>query len=208
MAGKRHPGSAEASRERARAHLLAVAARVAAENGFAGIGALVRVKTAQGESLAAISRAAGLHKDWLSRHLADLDPPAAAAAAGARTAARQAGDERWKAVVSATGFADAGAYLRQRHSKQHWSVNQIAAEAGMSYHAVAAALARHGLPKVAHAATRHAASERAERVADGLGFTDVAGFVRARRAAGRTWLAMAAESGQPQSWLRRHGLPA
>lgn len=86
MAGKRHPDSAEASRERARAHLLAVASRVAAENGFADIGALVRAKTAQGASLAAISRGAGLHKDWLSRHVADLDPSAAAAAAAARTA--------------------------------------------------------------------------------------------------------------------------
>jgi lambda repressor-like predicted transcriptional regulator len=207
MAGKRHPDSAAASRERARAHLLAVASRVAAENGFADIGALVQARTAQGASLAAISRAAGLHKDWLSRHLTDLDPSAAAAAAMARTAVRQADDERWKAVVSAAGFADPGEYLRQRHGEQHWSVNQIAAEAGMSYHTVAAALARHGTPRVPHAATRHAAGERAAHVAASLGFADVAGYVQARRAAGWTWAAMAAEAGQPQSWLRRHGLP-
>lgn len=144
IAGKRHPDSAAASRERARAHLLAVASRVAAENGFADIGALVRARTAQGARLAAISRAAGLHKDWLSRHHADPDQSAAAAAAVARTAARRAEDEPWKAVISATGFADPGEYLRQRHGEQHWSVNQIAAEAGMSYHTVAAALARHG----------------------------------------------------------------
>ena len=38
----------------------------------------------------------------------------------------------------------------------------------------------------------------------GLGFADVASYVSARRQAGWTWLAMAAEAGQPQTWLRRH----
>ena len=204
LAGKRHPGSAEASRERARAHLLAVAARVAGENGFADIGGFVRARTAEGESLAAISRAAGLHKDWLSRHLADLDPAAAADAATMRDVARHADDERWTELARAAGFADAAAYLRHRHAEQHWSVNQIAAEARMSYHAVAAAMARHGVPRLAHAATRHAARERADQVAAGLGFADVASYVSARRQAGWTWLAMAAEAGQPQTWLRRH----
>jgi lambda repressor-like predicted transcriptional regulator len=204
LAGRTHPGSAEASRDRALAHLRAVAARVAAENGFPDIGALVRARTGQGDSLAAISRGAGLHKDWLSRHLAELDPAAAADAAATRSAARVADDERWTAAARAAGFTDVGAYLRQRHTGQHWSVNQIAAEAGLSYHAAAAALARHGMPRVAHAATRHAASQRAAQVAATLGYPDVAGYVRARRAAGWTWQAMAAEAGQPQSWLRRH----
>ena len=203
LAGRTHPGSAAASRERALAHLRAVAARVAGENGFADIGALVRARTAQGDSLAAISRAAGLHKDWLSRHLAELDPAAAADVAATRSAARSA-DERWTAAARAAGFTGVGAYLRQRHIGQHWSVNQIAAEAGLSYDAAAAALARHGMNRVAHAATRHAASKRAAQVAASLGYPDVAGYVRVRRANGWTWQAMAAEAGQPQSWLRRH----
>jgi lambda repressor-like predicted transcriptional regulator len=204
LAGRAHPGSAEASRERALTHLRAVGARVAAENGFADIGALVRARTAAGDSLAAISRAAGLHKDWLSRHLAELDPVAAADAAAVRAATRTADDRRWTAAARAAGFADVGAYLRQRHTGQHWSVNQIAAEAGLSYHAVAAAMARHGMPRIVHAATRHAATERAAQVAAGLGFPDVASYVRARRGDGWTWQAMADEAGQPQSWLRRH----
>jgi hypothetical protein len=72
---------------------------------------------ADGASLAEISREAGLHKDWLSRHLARVDPAAAAAAS--------------------------------------------------------------------------------------LAFASIADYVSQRRAAGWTWQAMAAESGHPQSWLRR-----
>jgi hypothetical protein len=46
---------------------------------------------------------------------------------------------------------------------------------------------------------------REEAVAAAAGFGTVAAYVAARRAAGRTWASLAAECGQPQSWLRRHG---
>jgi hypothetical protein len=64
---------------------------------------------------------------------------------------------------------------------------------------------RHGLAPVAHAAKRHAAQQRADVVAAGLGFDSIAGYLTARRSAGWTWSAIAAESGQPETWLRRRG---
>jgi AraC-like DNA-binding protein len=102
------------------------------------------------------------------------------------------------------GFSDVADYLRQRHIAQHTSVNAIAAEAGLNHRAVESALRRHGLDRTPHAAKRRAARERAARVAAGLGFASIGEYVSARRTAGWTWWAMAAESGQPQSWLRRH----
>jgi lambda repressor-like predicted transcriptional regulator len=161
----------------------------------------VLARVAAGASLAAISREAGLHKDWLSRHLADVDPCAAAAAASGRPV-RQ--DARWLPALRRLGFPDAASYLAQRHGEEHRTVNAIATEAGVSNHAVTSALRRHGLAQTAHAAKRHAADQRAAQVAARLGFASVAGYVAQRRAAGWTWQAMAAESGQPQSWLRRH----
>ena len=86
---------------------------------------------------------------------------------------------------------------------QHRTVNSIAAEVGLSNHAVEGALRRHGLSVVAHAGKRHSASQRAARVAASLGFDSIADYVSQRRAAGWTWRAMAGESGHPQSWLRR-----
>jgi hypothetical protein len=86
---------------------------------------------------------------------------------------------------------------------QHRTVNAIAAEVGLSHHAVASALRRHRLARTAHAAKRHAAGERAAEVAAGLGFAGIADYLGRRRAAGWTWQAIAAESGQPSSWLRR-----
>jgi hypothetical protein len=68
---------------------------------------------------------------------------------------------------------------------------------------VKAALLRHGVARVAHAAKRHAASQRAAQVAACLGFDSVAGYVADRRAAGWTWAAIAGECAQPSSWLRR-----
>jgi len=94
-------------------------------------------------------------------------------------------------------------YLRDRHLVRHQTVSAIGAEVGMSNHAVAAALARHGLARTAHAGQRNAARERAAQVAAILGVDSVPRYVAERRAAGWTWQAIAAECGQPPSWLRR-----
>src|SRR6201996_4151168 len=68
-----------AHQERAARHRAEVAARVASEQGYPTLGAYVSARVAAGASLAAISREAGLNKDWLGRHLAEVDPAAAAA---------------------------------------------------------------------------------------------------------------------------------
>jgi len=113
-------------------------------------------------------------------------------------------DARWLPALRPLGFADVAAYLQDRHGAAHWTVNAIAAEVGVSYHAVETALRRHGLARIAHAAKRHAAQQRAASVAASAGFPSVAAYVADRRAAGWTWRALAAESGQPATWLRRH----
>ena len=98
-------------------------------------------------------------------------------------------------------------YLRDRHLVQHQTLHAIGAELGMSNHAVAAALDRHGLARTAHAARRHRAQERITQVAAALGVDSLPRYVAQRRAAGWTWSAIAAETGQPASWLRRLGPP-
>jgi hypothetical protein len=195
---------AEASAGRAAAHLAAVAAAVAQAQGYPDLGTFVLARAADGASLAAISRAAGLHKDWLSRHLAHVDPRAAAALPRLRPARP---DARWRPALARIGFPDVPSYLRDRHVRQHWTANAIAAEIGLSRPAVRSALVRHGLDWEAHAAKRHGARERTARVAADLGFDTMATYVAQRRAAGWTWRAMTAETGQPESWLRRQAVP-
>ena len=192
---------ARANRDRADRHLADVAAEVARGHGYPDIGAYVLARIAAGASLAAISREAGLHKDWLSRHLARIDP--AAEEAVRRQSARRH-DARWLPAIRALGFADVPGYLTERHLNQHQTVNVIAAEVGFSYQAVIAALRRHGLPVTGHAAKRHAARQRADDVAASLGYATVADYISRRRAQGWSWNAISAESGQPETWLRRH----
>jgi hypothetical protein len=189
-----------ANRERAVQHRAEVAARVAREQGYPTLGAYVSARAASGASLAAISREAGLNKDWLQRHLAEVDPMVAAAV---RRAPSDRDGPRWVQAVTALGFADVAGYLRDRHLVRHQTVSAIGAEVGMSNHAVTAALVRHGLARTAHVGRRNAARERAAQVAAILGVDSVPGYVAERRAAGWTWQAIAAECGQPASWLRR-----
>jgi hypothetical protein len=163
----------------------------------------VLARVASGASLAATSREAGLHKDWLHRHLAEVDP-AAAAAVRPRPAGRDS--PRWLQAVTALGFADVSSYLRARHLVRHQTVSVISGEIGMSNHAVAAALTRHGLARTAHAGKRNAARERVAQVAAVLGVDSVPRYVAERRAAGWTWQAIAAECDQPPSWLRRQAV--
>jgi AraC-like DNA-binding protein len=204
LAGISQAAVAEANRARAARRVAAIAAGVASRAGYATIGDMVRARIDCGASLAAISREAGLHKDWLSRHLDALDPAAAAAASAAAAAARPAGaDARWRPVLSRLGFDDVADYLRGRHGEGHLTVNQIAAEAGMSRHAVLSALRRHELDAQPHAAARHAARTREAAAAAAVGYATMADYVSRRRTDGWTWAAMAAESGQPESWLRR-----
>ncbi len=190
----------QANAERARRRLAGAAAAAARRAGYPDIGTLVLARTADGASLAAISREAGLHKDWLSRHLGQVDPAAAAALRPLRQARW---DAAWRPALHRLGFGDVPSYLRERHLAQHWTASAIAAEAGLSHHAVASALRRHGLAQTPHVAKRHASRQRAAEVAARMGFDSIAGYLSQRRAAGWTWQALAAESGQPASWIRR-----
>jgi hypothetical protein len=196
---------ARASRDRADRYLAGIAADVARRHGYPDLQSFVLARMTAGASLAAISREAGLHKDWLSRHLGNVDP---AAADTARLSGADRRDSAWLPVTRSLGFSDVASYLRQRHLAQHWTINAIAAEVGVSHHAVQAALRRHRLEIVAHAAKRHAARQRAAAVAAGLGHPTVADYVSRRRAEGWTWKAISGESGQPPTWLRRHATAA
>jgi len=191
---------ARANSERARQRLAEVADAAARRAGYPDIRSLVLARAAGGASLATISREAGLHKDWLSRHLRQVDP---AAAAAVRPLGQDRWDAGWRPTLSRLDFSDVAGYLRERHIVQHWTVSAIAAEAGLSYHAVTSALRRHGLDRTAHVTKRHASRERAAGVAARLGFDSMAAYLARRRAAGWTWSAIAAESGQSPSWVRR-----
>ncbi len=195
------PRLAEPGRMHADRRLRATAEQAARHVGYPDIGAFVLARTQDGASMAAISRAAGLHKDWLSRHLGRVDP---AVAAAARQYSRELPDLRLRPILRRLGYPNVGSYLRERHVEQHQTVNAIADELGLSHHAVSAALRRHGLAPVPHSAKRHEALQRAADVAGRLGYADVAGYIGDRRSAGWTWKAIAAESAQPESWLRRH----
>jgi hypothetical protein len=105
--------------------------------------------------------------------------------------------------VTALGFDDVPSYLRDRHLVRHQTVSAIGGEIGMSNHAVAAALTRHGLARTAHTGKRKAARERVAQVAAVLGVDSVPGYVAERRAAGWTWQAIAVECCQPAAWVRR-----
>jgi AraC-like DNA-binding protein len=194
------PVVAQANRDRASRHLTDVAAAVARRHGHPDLGSFVLARIEQGASLAAISREAGLNKDWLSRHLDCVDPVAAEAV---RRRLPRRMDARWLPATTRLGFADVPSYLRERHINRHLTVNAIAAEVGLTHHTVEAALCRHGLARTAHAAKRHQAHQRAAQVAARLGFETMTDYVASRREAGWTWQAMAAECAQPPSWLRR-----
>jgi lambda repressor-like predicted transcriptional regulator len=183
------------------------AAEAAARLGHPDIGSLVRDRVAAGASLASVSREAGLHKDWLCRHLATVDPVTAAAvsSAGLEPVRR---DAKWLPAVRAQGFADVPSYLVERHVVDRWTVHSIAKEIGLSPGAVQSALDRHGVARVPHAASRSRCAERASAVAARFGHSDIRDYLDARRAAGLSWRSIAAECGESATWLRRRaGLP-
>src|SRR5262249_24340555 len=195
---------ARANRDRAARHLAGVAANVASRKGYPGLGAFVLARIEKGTSLAGISRKAGLNKDWLSRHLRSVDPVAAEAARHRRPRRL---DARWLPALRRLGFADVPGYLHERHTVQHRTVNAIAAEVGLTHHAVRAALRRHGVTPVAHAAKRHAASQRAAQVAARQGFDSMADYVADRRAARRAPRPVAAPSAPPSAGVAPRGQP-
>lgn len=188
---------ARASARRARARLVAHSTQTAAAFGFEQFSAYAANRIAAGLSLAAISREAGRHKDWLSRHLATIGPTVQAADRP------DPNDRRWQPILTDLGFTDLSCYLHTRHVEQHRTVAAIATESGRSRDAVTSALRRHGIHPVPHAGTRHAAADRDAAIARRLGSRSLAEYLSARRSVGLTWSALAAETGLPETTLRR-----
>ncbi|MET7423948.1 hypothetical protein [Dactylosporangium sp. NPDC005555] len=183
---------AEGNRRRARQHRERLTREVAARFGYATFDDYLSDRFASGMSMAAVSREAGLHKDWVSRHLSASAAPAAHP------------PERLGPAARRLGFADTRAYLHSAHVEQHRSVASIAAEAGVTRSAVLTALRRHGIDAVPHAAKRHHAAARGDTVARALGYDTLRAYIADRRAAGAPWTAMAVEAGLPATTLRRH----
>jgi lambda repressor-like predicted transcriptional regulator len=209
LAGISPAARAEGLRRHSQERLRRTATEAAARLGHPDLGSLVRERIGRGESLAQISREAGLHKDWLSRHLASVDPGTAADIAEAVTGPRPLRrDARWLRLAGELGFSDVRSYLVDRHLVRQQTVRAIAMEVGMSSGAVASALDRHGVPRTAHAQSRGRCHDRAASIANRFGYTDITDYLADRRAAGLTWRAIATECGQPPTWVRRRaGLP-
>ena len=191
LAGIDPQARAEGNRRRARQHRERLTREVAARFGYATFDDYLADRLAAGMSMAAISREAGLHKDWVSRHV-----PLPGAGRGAT--------DRLSPVARRLGFADTRAYLTATHVEQHRSVASIAAEAGVTRSTVLTALRRHGIDVVPHAAKRHLADTRGRTVARSLGFETLQDYITDRRAAALPWTALAAETGLPATTLRRH----
>jgi len=167
------------------------------------VGALVRARVATGASLASISREAGLHKDWLSRHLATVDPAVAEEVTDHRSRRHRSADARWLPTVRRLGFDTVPAYLADRHVAQRRTIGAMARELGLPRAAVESALARHDIAHVPHATSRARREERRAELAERFGHPTFAAYVTDRRAAGLSWRAIAAECGQPEIWVRR-----
>jgi lambda repressor-like predicted transcriptional regulator len=192
---------AEGSRRWAERHREQIAAGVAARFGFDTFAAYLLDRLGRGMSMAAISREAGLHKDWVSRQLPAIAPQIARAR---HTVQPHRSDVRLRPVARRLGFPDAETYLRTAHVEQHRCVAAIAAEAGVSRWTILAALRHHGIQPVPHAAKRHHAAHRSHTVAESLGFDSLASYIAERRAHGVTWKSLVAESGLAETTLRRH----
>ncbi|WP_344386515.1 hypothetical protein, partial [Asanoa iriomotensis] len=195
LAGISRVARADGSRRAAADRMAVLAAGVAAGFGFADFPGYVADRLDRGLSMAAISREAGLHKDWVSRRLRGVAP-------GVVPPSRS--DSRLRPAALRLGFADTASYLRARHVDEHRTVAAIAREAGVSPPTVRAALGEHGLRAVAHATKRHLAQARGAAVAQAFGYPTLTAYIAARRGAGATWRGLAAESGLPETTLRRH----
>ncbi|BBG03886.1 MULTISPECIES: hypothetical protein [Pseudonocardia] len=194
----------EAAARASVSRLRAIAETMATDAGFRSFAEFIRTRVAAGDSLARLSREAGLHKDWLTRHLGTVDADLAADLAsdvGGPCPPRH--DARLLARIVGLGFRDVASYLRQRHLDEHRSVRAIATEVEMNPQSVRAAMTRHGVPRTPHAPSRQRTAELARSVAHAHGFDDLDDYLTDRRRAGWTWQRIAAESGRPPTWLRR-----
>ena len=172
--------------------------QVARRHGYPGLGAFVLPGRQTGPACAAISREAGLYKDWLSaisRMWPRRQPPRSRAAPGPAGRAVAACAHR-------LGFPDVPSYLQERHVQQRHTVSAMAAEIGVTHHAMnrrCAATAWTGSPTWLPGIRRASAPRRwlPARLRPHQPF-----LRERRRPAGRggPW---PPSPGQPESWLRR-----
>lgn len=132
----------EGTRRRRRRELEDLARRTASRFGFATIDDFVADRVGQGTSLAAISREAGLHKDWFQRHLPLVAPGVAARLEELRL---PPADRRLLQLVAPLGFHDIAGFLRTRHVDEGRSVHAIAHQIGVSRSCIESAMHRHGI---------------------------------------------------------------
>ena len=133
---------AEGIRRRRRHELDEVARRTARTFGFSTVDAFVLDRVSRGDSLAAVSREAGLHKDWFQRHLAVVAPGAAARLDDCRL---PAADRRLLELVGPVGFTDVAVFLHTRHHGEGLTVHAIARQIGVSRSCIESAMDRHGV---------------------------------------------------------------
>lgn len=194
----------EAAARASVSRLRAIAERMATDAGFPTFAEFIRTRVAAGDSLARLSREAGLHKDWLTRHLRTVDADLAAGlTSDVAGPCPPRHDTRLLARIAGLGFHDVAVFLRQRHLTEHRSVQAIATEVGMNVQSVQAAMARHRVPRTPHATSRQRTAELSRSVAHAHGFDELGDYLADRRRAGWSWRRIAAESGRPPTWLRR-----
>jgi hypothetical protein len=149
---------ARANRRRADEELLRAGQEAVARRGYPDIKTYVLQGFAAGRSLAGLSVAVGLHKDWLSRHLDKVVDDES----WRDQLSRPRDDPRWAAFLTAAGFADVETYLRERHLHQHRSLAAIALECGLGRTAVQSAFEQYSVPFQRYASSRYAGSRRVD----------------------------------------------
>jgi AraC-like DNA-binding protein len=191
---------ARGAREAATRRLTQVAATVANRFNFVDFRAYIVDRLGQGLSLAAISREAGQHKDWLSRHLKSIEPELAIGHHMLRTPPH---DVRLSPMARRLGYSDVESYLRTEHLDRRMTVAAIARQVGVSAWTIAKALRRYSIEPVPHTTKRAAAADRSTTAARRLGYDSLATFAKDRRAEGFSWKALAREAHVPETTLRR-----
>jgi len=188
--------------------------------GFADLASYLTARWQQQASLAQLGGELGT-TSLVVRRLLDQaglqSPPPPVAAARQR---RRATDRQLTLRAAALGFTSLRAYLVDRVVQRAWPLRQLARELGVHPATVGDRLDRHGLHRQRPTAGHQRASERraawwaAERQARlaGLGFADVEGYLRVRRAGqGRSVRRLRAELRVNRAWLEgeldRLGIP-
>ncbi len=173
--------------------------------GFTDLHGYLKIRCQQHASLAQLAGELGTTPLLIRRLLdhAGLQPvPPPAAAARQR---RRITDQQLTLRAAELGFASLEAYLADRVARRAWPLSRVAVELGVHPATVSDRLGQHGLhrprPTAGHERAARWAANRQARLA-ALGFADVEGYLRARRA-GQGWSVrrLRAELRVNRAWL-------